>query len=136
MFFSIPLKETIDYILDEICVNRKMKPICSKLIFKRFLYKLTTECTLQFNTKFFKRIDGCSMGGSLAVSLSDIYEHDIIFENLKKYHPKINSTIEVNPCKFLDTKIINNKGNITAEVFCMTSKLLVHWSFRVPKRYR
>ena len=31
-------------------------------------------------------------------------EHDIIFENLNKYHLKINLTIEVNPCKFLDTK--------------------------------
>ena len=50
-------------------------------------------------------------------------EHDIIFENLNKYHPKINLTIEVNPCKFLDTKIINNKGNITTEVFRKTSKL-------------
>ena len=117
-----------------------MKPICSKLIFKRLLYKLTTECTCQFNAKFFKQIDGCSMGGPLPVTLSDIHmtrtennvvrpekplfyrrfvddiinrrkknEHDIIFENLNKYHPKINLTIEVNPCKFLDTKIINNK---------------------------
>ena len=31
---NIPLKETIDYILEEIYVNRKMKPICSKLICK------------------------------------------------------------------------------------------------------
>ena len=44
-------------------------------------------------------------------------EHNIIFENLNKYHPKINLTIEVNPCKFPDTKIINNKGNIPTEVF-------------------
>ena len=63
-------------------------------------------------------------------------EHDIIFENLNKYHPKINLTMEVNLCKFLDTKIINNKGNITAEVFRKTSKLPVHWSSTVPKRYK
>ena len=30
-------------------------------------------------------------------------EHNIIFENLNKYHPKINFTIKVNPCNFLDT---------------------------------
>ena len=30
---------------EEIYVNKKMKPICSKLIFKQLLYKLTTECT-------------------------------------------------------------------------------------------
>ena len=63
-------------------------------------------------------------------------EHKIIFENLNKYHPKINLTIEVNPSKFLDTKIINNKGNITTEVFRKTVKLPVHWSSRVPKRYK
>ena len=66
-------------------------------------------------------------------------EHHIIFENLNKFHPKINLTIEVNPCRFLDTKIINNKDNkdnITTEGFCKTSKLPVHWSSRVPKRYK
>ena len=31
-------------------------------------------------------------------------EHDIICKNLNKYHPKINLTIEVNLCKFLDSK--------------------------------
>ena len=33
LFTNIPLKETVDYILEEIYVNRKVKPICSKLIF-------------------------------------------------------------------------------------------------------
>ena len=42
-------------------------------------------------------------------------ENDIIFENLNiiKKKNKINLTIKVNPSQFLDTKIINNKGNIT-----------------------
>ena len=70
-FTNIPLKETIDYILEEIYVNRK--PISNKLIFKRLLYKLTTECIFQFNTKFFKQIDGCSVGGPLSVTLLDIH---------------------------------------------------------------
>ena len=73
LFTNIPLKDTIDYIVEEIYVNRKMKPICSMLKFKRLLYKLTTECTSQFNTKFFKQIAGCSMGGPLSVTLSDIH---------------------------------------------------------------
>ena len=144
-----------------------MKSICSKLIFKRLLYKLTSECTFQLNTKFFKQIDGCLMEGPLSVTLSDIHmtrtennvvkpekplfyrrfvddiinrrkknKHDIIFGNWNKYHPKINLTKEVNPCKFLDTKIISNKGNITTEVFRKTSKQPVHWSSRVPKWYK
>ena len=44
-------------------------------------------------------------------------EHNIIFENLNKYHPKRNSTIKVNPSKFLGIKIINKKGNITTKVY-------------------
>ena len=144
------------FLIDKLFINFCKCWCC--LIFKRFLYKLTTECTFQFNTKFFTQIDGCTMGGPLSVTFSDIHmtrteinvvrpekplfcrcfvdditnrrkknEHDIIFENLNKYHPKINLTIEVNPCKFLDTKIINNKGNITTDVFRKTSKLSVHW---------
>ena len=163
LFANIPLKETVDYILEEIYVGRKMKAICSKLIFKQLLYKLTTECTFQFNTKFFKQIDDCSMGGPLSVTLSDIHmtrtennvvEHekplfyrrfvdditnrrkknklDTIFDNLNKYHAKISLTIEVTLCKFLDTKIINNKGNITTEVFRKTSNYpcIVHPRFQ------
>ena len=61
-------------------------------------------------------------------------EFSTYFENLNKHHPKINLTIEVNPCNFLDTKIVNNKGKITTEVFRKLSKLPVHWSSRVPKR--
>ena len=165
LFTNILLKETIDYILEEIYVNGKMKPICSKLIFRRLLYKLTTECKFEVNTKFFKQIDGCSMGGPLSVTLSDFHmtrtendvvkpekplfyrrfvddiinrrkknEHHIIFEKLNTDHPKINLTIEVNPCKFVDIKIINNKGNITTEDFRKTSKLTVHWSSRVQAK--
>ena len=41
-------------------------------------------------------------------------ENDIIFENLNIIKKnKINLIIKVNPSQFLDTKIINNKGNIT-----------------------
>ena len=34
LFTNMQLKETIDYILEEIYVNKMMKPICRKLIFK------------------------------------------------------------------------------------------------------
>jgi len=42
-FTNIPIKETIDNIIDEIYNKQKLKPMCSKLIFKRLLMKLTTE---------------------------------------------------------------------------------------------
>ena len=43
LFTSIPINETINYILDQIYNEKKLKPICPKLIFKRFLLKLATE---------------------------------------------------------------------------------------------
>ena len=42
----------------------------------------------------------------------------------------------MNTCSFLDTKIINNKNNITTEVVGKTSKLPVHLLFRVSKWYK
>ena len=47
--------------------------ICSKVIFRRLLEKITTENLFQLNSKFFKQTDGCAMGGPLSVTLSDIW---------------------------------------------------------------
>ena len=80
--FRFIKNDTIDYILDQIYVQQKLKPICSKLIFKRLLIKLSTEVTFTFNDKFCKQIDGCTMGGPLSVTFSDIYmtkmERDVV----------------------------------------------------------
>ena len=35
-----------------------LSKICSKLIFKRLLLKLTTECTFMFTSDFYKQTDG------------------------------------------------------------------------------
>ena len=48
-------------------------PACSKLIFRRLLIKLATECTFMLNSRFVKQVDGCTMGGSLSITLSDMF---------------------------------------------------------------
>ena len=58
LFTNIPLKETINYIIHKIYNQKLLKVICKKLIFKQLLYKLTTDCTIQFNQSFYKQIDG------------------------------------------------------------------------------
>ena len=63
----------IDYIIYKIYNEKFLKPICKKLILKLLLYKLTTDCTIQSNQRFYKQIDGCAMGGPLSVILDDIY---------------------------------------------------------------
>ena len=82
LFTNIPIEETINYIIEQIYVHKKLTPICSKLIFRRLLIKLATVCTFKFNSKYFKQVDGCIMGGPLSVTFSDIYmvkmENDVV----------------------------------------------------------
>ena len=42
LFKNISIKETIDFIYDEIYDRKKLKPICKQSTFKKLLYKLTT----------------------------------------------------------------------------------------------
>ena len=72
LFTNIPVDETINYIINEIYQKKKLPQICSKSIFKWLLYKLTTEVPFQFNYKLFKQTDGCTMGGPVSVTLSNI----------------------------------------------------------------
>ena len=105
-------------------------------MFKKLLYKLTTECTFSATRKLPKQVVGVSVGGTLSVILSDCFmnkmerdivlplkpkfyrrfvddtyrkrkknETDELFSKMKSYHPNINLTTEINPSKFLDTKI-------------------------------
>ena len=54
LFTNVPVHETIDYILQEIYVKEKLLIICSKLIMKHLLLKLTTENTFMLNSNFYK----------------------------------------------------------------------------------
>ena len=139
LFTNIPIQETINYIIEQIYVHKKLTPICSKLIFRRLLIRLATECSFKFNNRFLKQVDGCTMRGPLSVTFSDIYmvkmEDDVIpskpifyhrflddiysrwklgdnvlFDRLNSFHPNIKLTIEVNLSKFLDTKLTNING--------------------------
>ena len=70
---NIPLDETIDYIIESIYTHKKLPQICSKLVFRRLLEKITKDCTFQLCFKFCKQVDGCAMGGPLSVTLYLIF---------------------------------------------------------------
>ena len=56
---------------------------------------------------------------------------------LNKYHRNIKFTSELNPTKFLDTKIkTDDNNNITTEVYKKPNSLPAHWSSKIPKRYK
>ena len=97
LFTNVPIQETIDeiyviYILEEIYVKNKLPKICSKLIFRRLLLKLTTENTFMFTFDFYKQTDGCTMGGPLSALFSDIYmtktEREVVNPSKPKFYKR------------------------------------------------
>ena len=73
LFTNVPVDETISYIINEIYQKNKLPQGCSKMIFKRLLYKLTIEVSFQFNYNLLEQTNGCTMGGPLSVTLADIH---------------------------------------------------------------
>ena len=73
LFTNIPIKDTIDFICEEIYVHKKLEPICKKSIFKKPLYKLAMECTFSATGKLWKQVDGVCMGGTFSVIPSDCF---------------------------------------------------------------
>ena len=110
LFTNIPVAETIEYIIHQIYTEKKIPPICSKLIFKRLLLKLTTECSFQFNHQLLKQVEGCTMGGPLSVTLAEIHmirmENDVVIP-LKPIFYK----------RFVDDIINLRKKNVRDELF-------------------
>ena len=62
LFTNVPLHDTINYILDEIYVKKKLPKLCTRCVFKNLLLKLTSESTFMFNDNFYRQINGCTMG--------------------------------------------------------------------------
>ena len=110
LFTSIPVQETIDYILYKIYVKKELKPFCKKSIFKKLLNKLTTECVFSANNRLIKQIDGCPMGGPISVVLSDIYvckmEEDIVAPSKPLFYKR-----------YVDDTYVRRKKNETDELY-------------------
>lgn len=75
------IKETIDFIIDQIFMQKKLTPLCAKLILKRLLSKLATEFKLSFLNSLHQQTGGCAIDGPLSVTVDNIYmkklENDI-----------------------------------------------------------
>ena len=64
------------------------------------------------------------------------HETDKLFIDLNSYHQNIKLTLEINPNKFLDTEIIRTNQGIKTQVYNKAKKLPVHWSSKVPYKYK
>ena len=65
--------------------------------------------------------------------VDDIYSRqelggNVLFDRLRGYHPNIKLTIEVNPNKFLDTKLTNINDTYKFNVYRKNIKLLSPWT--------
>ena len=60
---------------------------------------------------------------------------DKLFEELNSYNENIKLTSEIDPTKFLDTKLDRENIEITTQVFSKSTKLPVHKIFKILVRY-
>ena len=110
LFTSIPIKETIDYIIHKIYTKKVIEPMCKKSVFKKLLIKLTKECTFSVNNQLIKQIDGCPMGGPISVVFADIYmckmEDDVVAPIKPIFYKR-----------YVDDTYIRRKKNTKDELF-------------------
>ena len=57
-----------------------------------------------------------------------------LFEELNSHNENIK--LELNPTALLDTELVRENGEWTIQVFSKSTKLLVHWSPKIPVRYK
>ena len=89
LFTSIPLGETIDFIVDEIYVRKKFRPFCKKSVFKKLLNKLCKGFTFLADGRLIRQVGGCPMGGPISVVLSNIYCVKVGCDVVKPLKPKL-----------------------------------------------
>ena len=76
----------------------------SKLIFCRFLEKLTQNCVFSVNNKLVKQVDGCPMGGAISVIMSGIHMNRLEKEPVMPLKPKFYK-------RYVDETITKRKKN-------------------------
>ena len=95
-----------------------------------FMNKMEREVVIPMQPKFYKRY------------VDDTYNRrkknspDLLFQRLNSYHINIRFTLEVQPTKFLDTKIVRSENSLSFFVAPKDTKLPFHWSSAVPKKYK
>ena len=132
LFTSIPLGETIDFIVDESYVRKKLEPFCKKLVFKKSLNKLCKGCTFLADGRLIRQVDGCPMGGPISVVLSNIFCVKMEFDVVKPLKPKLykryvddiySKRIKNQPDKLFE-KLNNYHPNIKLTIGANPSKFL------------
>ena len=95
-----------------------------------FMCKMEEDVVVPAKLMFYKRyIDDIYIGRKENVN-------DELFQNWNCYHTNIKLTLEENPRKFVDTKIIRKSNTISTQVFRKLTKFSVHWSSKIATNYK
>ena len=72
MVTNVPLKRTVNIILRRIYIDKVIPTTLRKRTMKKLLLDACTKTAFSFNSKFYKQIDGVSMGSPLGPVLTNI----------------------------------------------------------------
>ena len=166
LFTNVPIDDTIKFIIDEIYTQKRLKPICSKLIMSRFLKKLVSGCQVTFNGMLIKQIDGSAMGNPLSVVLANIFmtklERDVVDPERPILYKRYVDDVFTRKKKNQEDTLIENLNSYHPKIrftveknigkFLDTKlemkdgeyqtkvsrnrKLPMHWSSKVPKKFK
>ena len=103
----------------------------SVIISDIFMTKLEKKVVSPYKPAFYKRyVDDI-------ITRRKKDQPDELLSKLMSFHPKIKFTVEVNPEKFLDTKLIfDSNGTCETRVYRKPNKVPLHWHSKTPVRYK
>ena len=110
LFTNVPLKRTINVILDRIYKQKLIETKIKKTTMKKLIIDCCTKSTFSFNDKLYEQTDGVCMGSSLGPTLANI----IMTEMEKEILPNLlNSGIIKSYIRYVDDTLVMLK---TAEI--------------------
>ena len=77
LFTNVPLKKTIEIILNRVYSEKKISTTLSKRSLKRLLLDPCTKTAFSFNNKLYEQIDGVPMGSPLGPLMANVIMNEL-----------------------------------------------------------
>ena len=103
LFTNVPLDYTVDIILKRIFTNNLLSTTLNKSTLKKLILDSCRKTIFLYNGKYFKQIDGVSMGSSLGPVLSNIIMTEL---ELQIIQPLIDNGIIKFYCRYVDDTLV------------------------------
>ena len=128
LFTNVPLKRTINVILNRIYNEKLIETKIKKSTMKKLLYDCCTKSTFSFNEKLYEQKDGVCMGSSLGPTLANI----IMTEMEKEVLPNLlNSGIIKSYIRYVDDTLVMMKTDEIENVLKMFNSFDENLKFTV-----